>query len=73
MIYKGKLFVINNETVYKFDFSKEHCTVFNEKMESGVYLVVDDHFDVFCSVLVGAKVCMIRYDAIKNLILKTEA
>ena len=73
MVYKGKLFVLNNETVYRFAFSTQHCTVFNEKMDPGVYLIIDDHFDVFCSVLVGYEVCMVRYDAIKNLILESEA
>lgn len=69
MDLKGKLFVINNENVYRLDFTEEHCTVVNKKFLPGIYLIVEDHFDVFCSVLDGDKVYLARYESIKDLIL----
>lgn len=69
MNLKGKLFFINKEIVYKLSFTEEHCTIINQQLSPGIYLIVEDHFDVFCSIFDGNQICLVRYDAIKNIIL----
>ena len=73
MKLKGKLFAVSSEKVYRFDFTEENCTVVNKKLSPGIYLIVEDHFDVFCSVLNGEKLNLVRYESIKDLILEDAA
>lgn len=69
MILKGKLFEVKEEEIYAFTFSSAYCTVFNKKLPKGIFIVLEDHIEEFCSILCYDQVVLTRRSDIISLVL----
>lgn len=69
MTLKGKLFEVKEEVVYVFTFSSAYCTVFNKKLPAGIFIVLEDHIEEFCSILYYDQVVLIRRSDVISLVL----
>lgn len=66
----GKLISVKEkDTIYAYEFSKNMCTVYNQKIREGFYLIVDIHEHDFCSILFEKSVLIVRTETITNLII----
>lgn len=66
----GKLIrVKEKDTIYAYEFSKNMCTVYNQKISEGLYLIVDIHEHEFCSILFDKSIVIVRSETIVDLII----